>query len=196
MPTRHYRDTLLAEGRLVHVKDDAVGKILVQQDDLRHRVSELARQISDDYQDREVFLVGVLKGAMFFIADLMRQLQVPVQVDFMTVSSYGAETGSSGVVRIQKDLDSSIEGLHVLIIEDIIDSGLTLNYLMRSLSARNPASLEVCALLNKTERRQVELPVQYVGFEIPNTFVIGYGLDLDQNYRQLPYIAELKDQKK
>ncbi len=184
------------EGRLVRVKDDAVGKILVQQDDLRHRVSELARQISDDYQDREVFLVGVLKGAMFFIADLMRQLQVPVQVDFMTVSSYGAETGSSGVVRIQKDLDSSIEGLHVLIIEDIIDSGLTLNYLLRSLSARKPASLGVCALLNKPERRQVELPLQYVGFEIPNTFVIGYGLDLDQNYRQLPYIAELKDQKK
>ena len=178
------------------MKGDAIGKILVQQDDLRHRVSEMAQEISNDYQDEEIFLVAILKGAMFFIADLMRQLQIPAQVDFIAVASYGAETGSSGVVRIMKDLDSSIEDRHVLIVEDIVDSGLTVNYLLRSLQARNPASLEVCTLLIKIERRQVELPMRYVGFEIPNKFVIGYGLDLDQYYRQLPYIAELKDQKK
>ena len=178
------------------MKGDAIGKILVQQDDLRHRVSEMAQEISNDYQDEEIFLVAILKGAMFFVADLMRQLQVPVQVDFMSVASYGAATGSSGVVRILKDLDSSIEDRRVLIVEDIVDSGLTVNYLLRSLQARNPASLDVCTLLNKIERRQVELPMRYVGFEIPNKFVIGYGLDLDQYYRQLPYIAELKDQKK
>lgn len=174
------------------MKDDAIGKILVQQDDLRHRVGELAEQISEDYAGGEVFLVAILKGAMFFIADLMRQLKVPAQVDFMSVASYGAATGSSGVVRILKDLDSSIEGLQVIIVEDIVDSGLTLNYLLRSLQARHPATLEVCTLLNKVERRKVELPIRYTGFEIPNKFVIGYGLDIDQNYRQLPYIAELK----
>lgn len=174
------------------VAKDVIDEILIQQDELEHRVTQLARQVSDDYRGKELFLVGVLKGAMFFIADLMRQLEVPAQVDFIAVASYGSTTGSSGVVRILKDLDTSIEAKDVLIVEDIIDSGLTLNYLLRSLNARNPASLEVCALLTKPERRKVDLPIRYIGFEIPNRFVVGYGLDLEQRYRQLHYIATLK----
>jgi hypoxanthine phosphoribosyltransferase len=175
------------------MRDAAVGKILVQQDELAHRVQELGRQISDDYAGRELFLVGVLKGAMFFLSDLMRHLQVPCEVDFMAVASYGSSTDSSGVVRILKDLDAPIEGRDVLIVEDIVDSGLTLQYLLRTLNARNPASLEVCALLTKPERRKVELPIRYVGFEIPNSFAIGYGLDHAERYRNLPYVAVLAD---
>ena len=175
------------------MRDAAVGKILVQQDELAHRVQELGRQISEDYAGRELFLVGVLKGAMFFLSDLMRHLQVPCEVDFMAVASYGSSTDSSGVVRILKDLDAPIEGREVLIVEDIVDSGLTLQYLLRTLSARNPASLEVCALLTKPERRKVELPIRYVGFEIPNSFAIGYGLDHAERYRNLPYVAVLAD---
>jgi hypoxanthine phosphoribosyltransferase len=175
------------------VRDAAVGKILVQQDELAHRVQELGRQISEDYAGRELFLVGVLKGAMFFLSDLMRHLQVPCEVDFMAVASYGSSTDSSGVVRILKDLDAPIEGREVLIVEDIVDSGLTLQYLLRTLSARNPASLEVCALLTKPERRKVELPIRYVGFEIPNSFAIGYGLDHAERYRNLPYVAVFDD---
>ena len=170
----------------------AVGQILVQQDDLTHRVRELGAEISRDYEGRELLLVGVLKGAVFFLSDLMRQLTVPCEVDFMAVSSYGSATDSSGVVRILKDLDASIEGRHVLIVEDIIDSGLTLQYLLRNLRARNPRSLEVCALLTKPERRRVDLPTRYVGFEIPNRFAIGYGLDHGQRYRNLPYVAALE----
>jgi hypoxanthine phosphoribosyltransferase len=175
------------------VRDSAVGKILVQQDDLAHRVRELGREISADYRGREVFLVGVLKGAVFFLSDLMRHLEVPCQVDFMAVASYGSSTDSSGVVRILKDLDAPIEGREVLIVEDIVDSGLTLSYLLRTLRARNPASVEVCALLTKPERRKVELPIRYVGFEIPNRFAIGYGLDHGERYRNLPYVAALND---
>ena len=139
-------------------------------------------------------MIGVLKGAVLFIADLMRQLTVPCEVDFMAVSSYGSATDSSGVVRILKDLEAPIEGRDVLIVEDIIDSGLTLQYLVRNLRARTPGSLEVCALLTKPERRRVELPIRYVGFEIPNRYVIGYGLDYAQRYRNLSYVAVLNEQ--
>jgi hypoxanthine phosphoribosyltransferase len=170
-----------------------VGEILVQRDELEHRVRELAEEVSRDYADRELLLVGVLKGAVFFLSDLMRHLSVDCEVDFMAVSSYGSSTDSSGVVRILKDLDVSIEGRHVLIVEDIVDSGLTLSYLLRTLRARNPASLEVCALLTKPERRKVELPIRYVGFEIPNRFAIGYGLDHAERYRNLPFVAVLEE---
>ena len=171
--------------------DPAIGRTLVEADELAARVRELGEQISADYDGRELFLVGVLKGAVFFVADLMRHLDVPCAIDFMAVASYGSSTDSSGVVRILKDLDASIEGRDVLIVEDIVDSGLTLNYLLRTLKARNPASVEVCALLTKPERRKVDLPIRYVGFEIPNEFAIGYGLDLDERYRNLPYVAAL-----
>jgi hypoxanthine phosphoribosyltransferase len=175
------------------VPDEAIGEVLVEEDDLTRRVGELAHEISRDYRDRDLLLVGVLKGAVFFLSDLMRQLEVPCEVDFMAVASYGSSTDSSGVVRILKDLDRSIEGREVLIVEDIVDSGLTLSYLLRTLRARNPASLEVCALLTKPERRKVELPIRYVGFEIPNRFAIGYGLDHGERYRNLPYVAALAD---
>jgi hypoxanthine phosphoribosyltransferase len=175
------------------VTDPAIGEILVQQDELAHRVKALGEQISAEYAGRSLLLVGVLKGALFFLSDLMRELDVPCEVDFMAVASYGSSTDSSGVVRILKDLDASIEGRDVLIVEDIVDSGLTLSYLMRTLKARDPASLEVCALLTKPERREVDLPIRYVGFEIPNRFVIGYGLDHAERYRQLPYVAVLND---
>ena len=172
----------------------AAGEVLVDEDALRARVSELGEEISGDYADRDLLLVGVLKGAVFFMADLMRQLSVPCEVDFMAISSYGAGTDSSGVVRILKDLDINIRGRHVLVVEDIIDSGLTLSYLVRSLGAREPASLEVCALLVKQGRRETDVPVRYVGFEIPNRYVIGYGLDFAERYRNLPYVAVLSDE--
>jgi hypoxanthine phosphoribosyltransferase len=175
------------------VKDPAIGEILVQRDDLAHRVEELGKQISEEYRGRTLLLVGVLKGAMFFLSDLMRHLEVECEVDFMAVASYGSSTSSSGVVRILKDLDAPIEGRDVLIVEDIVDSGLTLSYLLRTLRAREPASLEVCALLTKPERRKVDLPIRYVGFEIPNRFVIGYGLDHVERFRNLPYVAVLDD---
>jgi hypoxanthine phosphoribosyltransferase len=171
--------------------EPGVGEILVQGDELAHRVRELGQRISADYKGRRLFLVGVLKGAVFFLSDLMRHLEVPCEVDFMAVASYGSSTDSSGVVRILKDLDAPIEGRDVLIVEDIVDSGLTLSYLLRTLQARNPASLEVCALLTKPERRKVDLPIRYVGFEIPNRFAIGYGLDYGERYRNLPYVAVL-----
>jgi hypoxanthine phosphoribosyltransferase len=173
--------------------DPAIGRTLVEEGELATRVRELGEQVSADYAGRELFLVGVLKGAVFFVADLMRHLDVACAIDFMAVASYGSSTDSSGVVRILKDLDASIEGRDVLIVEDIVDSGLTLNYLLRTLKARNPASVEVCALLTKPERRKVELPIRYVGFEIPNEFAIGYGLDLDERYRNLPYVAALSN---
>jgi hypoxanthine phosphoribosyltransferase len=169
----------------------AVTEILVDEVSLKNRVAELGEEISRDYQGRDLLLIGVLKGAVFFMADLMRHLTVPCEIDFMAISSYGASTDSSGVVRILKDLDINIEGRDVLVVEDIIDSGLTLSYLMRNLEAREPASLEVCALMTKPERREIEVPVRYVGFEIPNRFVIGYGLDFAERYRNLPYVGVL-----
>jgi hypoxanthine phosphoribosyltransferase len=174
-----------------HSTPETVGDVIVAPDELQQRVTELAAEITQDYAGRELFLMGVLKGAVFFVADLMRQIDLHCELDFMAVSSYGSLTDSSGVVRILKDLDSSIENRDVLIVEDVVDSGLTLGYLLRSLKSRNPRSLEVCALLVKPDRRRVELPIRYVGFEIPNRFVVGYGLDLDQRYRNLPYVTAL-----
>ena len=173
--------------------EPGVGEILVQRDELAHRVRELAEEISRDYAGRELLLVCVLKGAVFFLSDLMRHLDVACELDFMAVSSYGSSTDSSGVVRILKDLDAPIAGRDVLIVEDIVDSGLTLSYLFRMLRAREPATLEVCALLTKPERREVDLPIRYVGFEIPNRFAIGYGLDHAERYRNLPFVAVLEE---
>ena len=176
---------------LTMLRDPGIGEILVQADDLQHRVRQLGEEISRDYAGKDLLLIGVLKGAVFFLADLMREIDVPCEVDFMAVASYGSATESSGVVRILKDLDTPIEGRDVLIVEDIVDSGLTLQYLLRTLEARGPASLEVCALLTKPERRNVDLPTRYIGFEIPDKFAIGYGLDHAERYRNLPYVAAL-----
>jgi hypoxanthine phosphoribosyltransferase len=170
-----------------------IGETLVSSEDLQRRIAELGAEISRDYAGRDLVMVGVLKGAVLFIADLMRHLTVPCEIDFMAVSSYGSQTDSSGVVRILKDLDAPIIGRDVLIVEDIIDSGLTLQYLLRNLRAREPRTLEVCSLLTKPERRRVDLPTRYVGFEIPNRFAIGYGLDHAQRYRNLDYVAALED---
>jgi hypoxanthine phosphoribosyltransferase len=172
----------------------AVGEILIDEDALSSRVAELGAEVSADYQGRDLLLIGVLKGAVFFMADLMRHVTVPCEVDFMAISSYGDSTDSSGIVRILKDLDINIEGRDVLVVEDIIDSGLTLSYLMRNLESREPASLEVCALMTKPARREIDVPVRYIGFEIPNRFVVGYGLDFGERYRNLPYVAVLSDE--
>ena len=174
------------------MRDPDVGEILVQPDELARRVRELGGEISRDYAGRDLLLICVLKGAVFFLSDLMRHLDVRCEVDFMAVASYGSATESSGVVRILKDLDAAIEGRDVLIVEDIVDSGLTLSYLFRMLRNRNPASMEVCALLTKPDRREVDLPIRYVGFEIPNRFAIGYGLDHAERFRNLPYVAVLE----
>ena len=173
--------------------DRAVGEILIDEERLSARVAELGEEISTDYEGRDLLLIGVLKGAVFFMADLMRHLTVPCEVDFMAVASYGDSTDSSGIVRILKDLDINIEGRDVLVVEDIIDSGLTLSYLMRNLEAREPASLEVCALMTKPARREIDVPVRYIGFEIADRFVVGYGLDLAERYRNLPYVAVLSE---
>jgi hypoxanthine phosphoribosyltransferase len=172
----------------------AVGEVLIEEPALQARIAELGEEISGDYAGKDLLLVGVLKGAVFFMADLMRSLSVPCEVDFMAISSYGDSSDSSGVVRILKDLDIPLQGRDVLVVEDIIDSGLTLSYLMRNLRAREPASLEVCALLTKPERREIEVPVRYVGFEIPNRFVVGYGLDYAERYRNLRYVGVLSEE--
>src|SRR2546426_3628996 len=165
----------------------SVGEVLIEEAALKARIAELGEEISTFYAGRDLLLIGVLKGAVFFMADLMRHLTVPCEVDFMAISSYGAQTDSSGVVRILKDLDINIEGRHVLVVEDIIDSGLTLSYLMRNLESREPASLEVCALLTKPERREVGDPGRSIGFPIPDKFVNGYRPDFAARYRKLPY---------
>src|SRR5688572_18475469 len=175
------------------MRDPSIGEILVQPDDLRRKVADLGAQISSDYEGRDLLLVGVLKGAVFFLSDLMRQITVPCEVDFMAVASYGDATDSSGVVRILKDLDAPIEGRDVLIVEDIVDSGLTLKYLLRNLAARKPKTLEVCALLTKPERRKTQIDAKYIGFEIPNRFVIGYGLDHAERHRNLPFVAAMSN---
>src|SRR5215213_9311638 len=168
------------------------GPVLVSSDDIQQKVRELGERITGDYREDKLLLVGILRGAVVFLSDLMRHLELPCEIDFMEVSSYGAGTQSSGVVRILKDLEEDITGRHVLVVEDIIDTGLTLSYLLRSLQAREPASLEVCALLTKPSRRRVELDVKYLGFEIPNRFVIGYGLDFAERYRNLPFVGVLR----
>ena len=173
--------------------DAAIGEILIDEETLAARVAELGAEVSADYEGRDLLLIGVLKGAVFFMADLMRHLTVACEVDFMAISSYGDATDSSGIVRILKDLDISIEGRDVLVVEDIIDSGLTLSYLIRNLESREPATLEVCALLTKPSRREIDVRVRYVGFEIPNKFVVGYGLDFAERYRNLPYVGVLDE---
>jgi len=173
--------------------DAAIGEILIDEETLAARVAELGAEVSADYEGRDLLLIGVLKGAVFFMADLMRHLTVACEVDFMAISSYGDATDSSGIVRILKDLDISIEGRDVLVVEDIIDSGQTLSYLIRNLESREPASLEVCALLTKPSRREIDVRVRYVGFEIPNKFVVGYGLDFAERYRNLPYVGVLDE---
>src|SRR4029453_7109048 len=171
--------------------EKGVGEILIEEDVLQARIGELGVEISADYAGRDLLLVGVLKGAVFFMADLMRELTVPCEIDFMAISSYGAATDSSGGVPPPKALPINVSGGNVLVGEDIIDSGLTLSYLMRNLQARKPASLEVVTLLTKPERREIDVPVRYVGFEIPNRFVIGNGLDFAEPYHNLPYVAVL-----
>lgn len=164
--------------------------ILIDEERLQARIKELGQQISTDYAGQRLLLLCILKGGVLFLTDLMRNLSIPHEIDFLAVSSYGKEIReSTGVVRILKDLDEPIEGIHVLIVEDIIDTGHTLTYITNILRARRPASLKICTLLDKTERRQVEIPVDYVGFTIPDKFVFGYGLDLDEKLRNLPYIA-------
>lgn len=169
-----------------------VERILISAEEIQEKIGHLAKQITDDYRDKDLLLVGVLKGAFVFMSDLAREIHLPIDFDFMAVSSYGSSTKSSGVVRILKDLDYEITGRHVLLVEDIIDSGLTISYLLRYLEARRPASLEICSLFWKKGEQAVELDVRYPGFEIPPVFVVGYGLDFAERYRNLPYIGILK----
>jgi hypoxanthine phosphoribosyltransferase len=169
-----------------------VAEILVGEEQIQRRVVELGERITGDFAGEEILIIAVLKGAVLFLADLIRHIDLPLAVDFLAVSSYGAGTQSSGVVRILKDLDAPIEGKHVLIVEDIVDSGRTLDYLLRMLRQRRPATLHVCTLLDKRERREIDVPIDYVGFEVPDAFVVGYGLDFAEFYRQLPFIGVLK----
>lgn len=167
---------------------DIVERIIISEEEIQKRVKELGTQISQDYNDQPIALICILKGGLMFLCDLAKHITSPVTYDFMSVSSYGDATQSSGVVRITKDLEESIEGKHVIIVEDIIDTGLTLSYLLNNLLSRNPASVRICTLLNKPSNRRVEIPVDYVGFEVPNEFLVGYGLDFKQLYRNIPYV--------
>ncbi len=176
----------------VIVMHQDVQKILLTEEEIKDRVQQLGRQISEDYRGESILVVGILKGAMIFLADLVRHLEIPTFFDFMAVSSYGSSTMSSGAVRILKDLDKSIEGKNVIIVEDIVDTGLTLSYLVDNLRAREPATIKVCTLLDKPDRRTVDVTIDYNGFTIPDEFVVGYGLDFNERYRNLPYIAVLK----
>ena len=169
-----------------------IKEILIDKDQLAERVRELGEEIAADYAGKEILMIGVLRGAVIFMADLARAISLPVALDFMAVSSYGASTSSSGIVRILKDLDEDLAGKHVLIVEDIIDSGLTLNYLVENLKSRQPASVKLCTLLNKPSRRKASVHVDYNGFTIPDYFVVGYGLDFAEKYRNLPFIGILK----
>lgn len=169
-----------------------VKEVLYSEAVLAERVNALAKAIQSDYQDKELLVIGVLKGANIFMGDLIRKIELPIQIDFIAASSYGSSTESSGVVKIVKDLDYSIEGKHVLIVEDIIDTGLTLRYLEDNFLSRKPASLAICTLLDKPERRKAQIDVKYVGFAIPDEFIVGYGIDYAEKYRNLPYVATLK----
>jgi hypoxanthine phosphoribosyltransferase len=179
------------EERVWNLHDD-IDHILVTEEQIHEATARLVRELAEYYAVKELLLIGVLKGAIMFIVDLSRAIDLPVTMDFMAVASYGASTRTSGIVRILKDLDSSIEGKHVLVVEDIIDSGLTLTYILETLRTRNPASVRVATLLNKAERRQVDVPIDYVCFDIPDEFVVGYGLDYNQLYRNLPFVGVLK----
>jgi tRNA(Ile)-lysidine synthase len=176
-------------GERVHA---AIETVLIAEDEIARRIAELAAELRQVYAGRDLVLVGVLKGAIMFMTDLARQLGLPLEMDFLAVSSYGNATQSSGIVRITKDLDGSIEGRNVLLVEDIIDSGMTLRYLLENLRSRGPANLRVCALLNKRVPRKADVVVEHVGFEIPDRFVVGYGLDYAEHYRNLPYVGVLK----
>jgi hypoxanthine phosphoribosyltransferase len=185
-------DAVVASPVVADEHDKDIERVLISEREIQDKLEELGEQITRDYAGREPLLIGVLKGAFVLMADLSRHIHLPLEVDFMAVASYGAATKTSGVVRILKDLDHDLEGRDVLLIEDIIDSGLTLNYLLKNLRGRRPASLEVCALLKKTGIQRVHLDVKYVGFEIPPDFVVGYGLDFAENFRNLPYIGLLR----
>ena len=165
------------------------GEIMIAEEQIRQRIKELGKQISEDFQGEEVLVIGILKGAVLFLSDLIREISLDTKIDFMAVTSYGASTQSSGVVRILKDLDSGIEDLNVIIVEDIIDSGITLHYLRDYLIGRKPKCLKICTLLDKPERREADIKADYTGFEVENKFIVGYGLDCDQKYRNLPYIT-------
>ena len=169
-----------------------IERVLLSEEQLRQRVRELGEEISKEYAGKEILMIGVLRGAVMFMADLARAITVPVMIDFMAVSSYGTSTSSSGIVRILKDLDEEVAGKHVLIVEDIVDSGLTLSYLVDNIKSRQPASVRICTLLNKPERRKVDLEVNYNGFVVPDEFVVGYGLDYAEKYRNVPFIGILK----
>ena len=187
----HGRRTATLAQHVAEYEQD-IDRVLITDDEIQDRIRELGERITDDYRGRELLLVGVLKGAFVVMADLSRYVRLPLQFDFMAVSSYGASTKTSGVVRILKDLDIDLEGRDVLLVEDIVDSGLTLQYLLKNLRTRRPASLEVAALFQKAGVQQVDLDIRYRGFELPPVFVVGYGLDFDERYRNLPYVATLK----
>src|SRR5262245_56035102 len=172
--------------------DDDMAEVLISAEQLAARIAELGAQITDEYAGKRLLLLGVLKGAVIFLVDLARQIQLSLEIDFMAISSYGASTQSSGIVRILKDLEDSVEGQHILVVEDNVDSGLTLDYLLRSLAARGPASIKVCGLLVKDRPRELSIPIDYAGFTIPDKFVVGYGLDFAERYRNLPYIGVLR----
>lgn len=173
------------------MKED-IKEILFSENQLKERISELGKQISKDYEGKDLVLIGVLKGSVVFMADLIKTIDIPLSIDFMAVSSYGSSTTSSGVVRILKDLDHEIEGKDVLIVEDIIDSGITLKYLVKYLEGRKPNSLSIACLLNKPERRKADIECKYIGFDVPDYFLVGFGLDFAEKYRNLPYIGILK----
>jgi len=187
-------DRIAALNRLPEIHRGDIQELLIDAEAIDARLEELAAQVDRDYADRDLLIVGVLKGAIFVMSDLARKLTITAGMDFMACSSYGSSTSSSGTVRILKDLDTDIEGRDVLIVEDIVDSGLTLDYLVKNLRSRRPASLEVFALLTKPSRRKVDLPIRYVGFEVPDVFVVGYGLDYAERYRGLPHIVTLREQ--
>lgn len=171
-----------------------IKKILIDENLLQLKVKELGAKITEDYKGKDLLLICVLKGAVVFVSDLMKRINLPLEVDFMAVSSYGSDTKSSGVVRILKDLNKGIEGKNVLIVEDIIDSGLTLSYLVENIKARGPESVEICTILDKPERRKTQINIKYTGFQVPDEFVVGYGLDYAEKYRNLPYVAVLKEE--
>lgn len=186
------KNCLFLEAEMIELQE-GIARVLITEEQIRKRVKELGAEISRDHQGKKPVLVTVLKGGIVFTCDLIREISVPVTLDFLSISSYSG-TVQTGVVRILKDLDESIENRHVILVEDIVDTGLTLSYILKTLRARKPADVRVCALLDKKMRRIVDVPIHYLGFEIPDEFVVGYGMDFDQKYRNLPFIAVLKEE--